>query len=225
MALPRLDSNPRVGDQVFEAIHSAIMSGDFPGGYRLQPGELAVDLGTSIMPVREAIKRLKALQLVEEVPYRGAVVKMLSYEELLHIYTVRKLLEVEATALGAAHVTAEDIARVRSGCAAMSEALDSNEVSEYIDRDEEALEQIYQASGNPVLIDTIRVLWSRCRPFKIAGVRAQLEAGDTGPLLVHQLSLIDALERGDAPAAAEITAESLDAAIERIRNAISEEAN
>lgn len=199
------------------------MGGDFPGGHRLQIRELAADLGISVMPVREAIKRLEAMGLVEELPYRGAVVKTLGLGELLHVYAVRKLLEVEAAVLGAPTVEPESVLAMKESYAAMADALERGEVADYLDRDEDILARVYEASGNPVLLDTIRGLWSRCRPFKIAGVRRQLELGEREPLLGHQRGLIDAVERASAVEAGRVTTESLDAAIERIRSAIADE--
>ncbi|RGE24423.1 GntR family transcriptional regulator [Leucobacter sp. wl10] len=222
MALERIDATPRVGDRAFDVLHSAIMSGRFPPGQRLQPGELSAQLGISTMPIREAVKRLKALGLVEDLPHRGTVVKVLSGEELLHIYQVRAVLEIEATRLGAPHMTEEALLDAEVAYAQMARALQRQDVVEYTDRDEEILALVYEASGNPVLLETIRHLWSRCRSFKIVGVRQQIESGEREPLLVHQRRLIEAIRRGDAAEAGRITAESLDAAIERITSAIDE---
>lgn len=220
MSLPRLDSSPRVGDQAFEAIHAAIMNGDFPGGYRLQIRELAENLGISVMPVREAIKRLEEMSLVESLPYRGAVVKTLTPEELRNVYAVRKLLEVEAATLGAANVGERTLHRMQRAFDAMVDALDREDVAEYLDHDEEILIPLYADSGNPVLLETIRTLWYRCRPFKIVGARREIRSGQRDPLLTFQSRLIEAVRAGDAQAACEITASSVDTAAERITGAL-----
>ena len=52
------------------------------------------------MPVREAIRRLEEAGLAEREPHKGAVVKGLTLEELVHVYGVRRLLEGEAARLG-----------------------------------------------------------------------------------------------------------------------------
>ena len=69
MSLNKLQPSVLVADQVFEAIHDGIMSGDLPVGHRLLIRELAKDLGTSVMPVREAIRRLEEAGLAEKSPY------------------------------------------------------------------------------------------------------------------------------------------------------------
>lgn len=219
MSLVRLDTAKRVGDQAYEAIYDAILSGELPPGRRLQIRELAGLLGISVMPVREAIKRLEEQGLVVTAPYRGAEVKRFSAEELLDLYAVRRLLEVEAAATGASLVTAQQIAEMRDAYQRMVDALADVRVIDYLNEDERLLTVLYAASGNPVLMEVISSLWDRCRTYKIVGVRLELESG-TEPLLEHQARLIEAVVNRDAHLAGVVTAASLDAASDRIRVAM-----
>ena len=75
MALGKLGGQARVSDRAFDALYTAIIHGDLEAGSRLQVHYLAESLGTSMMPVREALNRLEEFGLVETLPYRGAVVK------------------------------------------------------------------------------------------------------------------------------------------------------
>lgn len=75
MALGKLGGQARVSDRAFDALYTAIIHGDLEAGSRLQVRDLAESLGTSMMPVREALNRLEEFGLVETLPYRGAVVK------------------------------------------------------------------------------------------------------------------------------------------------------
>lgn len=206
---------------MFGAIHSAILSGELPAGARLRIRDLADELGTSVMPVREAIRRLEEIGLAEAQPYRGAVVKGFTHEELLKLYAVRRLLETEGTSLGAAAVGERDLATMRQLLGAMSEAVAAGDAVSYLARDEDFLDVLYSAGGNPVLVELIRTLWHRCRSYKILGAEQAL-SGDAGSrdLLTHQERLLEALSSGDGQAAVRITTESLDAAIERIRTSI-----
>lgn len=224
MALTRLDTATRVGDMAFEALQSAITDGEYEAGDRLQIRDLADKLGISVMPVREAIKRLEEIGLVETKPYRGAVVKEFTPAELLNIYNVRRLLETEAARLGAVAATEKDIAELDRLFAAMEQALDEGDVVRYLDLDEEILMTVYDAADNPVLTESILSLWVRCRHYKIAGARRSINDGVSPELLVHQRNLIDAVRRGDAAAAAETTSASLDDARARIRASLSDDA-
>lgn len=222
--LSKLETGSRVGDQAFEAVHAAIVSGEYAAGRRLQIRDLAAELGISVMPVREAIKRLEEAGLVETKPYRGAVVKDFTPEELLHVYEVRRLLEVGAAERGAARVTADDVERLARLDRAVREALERRSVIDYLDRDEEILSVVYAAAGNPVLVDSIRSLWGRCRHFKIVGVREELDRGEPSSLLAYHERFLEAVTSGDARAAAGVVIDSLDAATARIRRALPEAA-
>lgn len=222
MVLPKLEPSTRVGDQVFEAIHDAIMSGEFPAGRRLQIRQLAAELGISVMPVREAIKRLEELGLVDAIPYRGAVVKRFTSPQLLQLYAVRRLLEVEATILGAPNITASDMERLRALLKLMGESVVAGRVVDYLDQDEEFLSILYTAASNPFLLELIGVLWRRCRSYKIVGAREAMETGQASMLLTYQERLVKAIGGGSPDVAGQITAESLDAATARIRHAFHE---
>ena len=87
--ISRLGAPLLLTDQVFSAIHEAIMSGDTRTGARLRIRDLAAQLGTSPMPVREAIGRLEQAGLAQRVPHKGAVVIDLSPAELVHVYDTR----------------------------------------------------------------------------------------------------------------------------------------
>ncbi|GAA1139402.1 GntR family transcriptional regulator [Ornithinicoccus hortensis] len=214
-----VDLTARVGDQVFRALRTAIVNGELPEGYRLRIRDLADELGTSVMPVREAIRRLEEIGLAEAVPYRGAVVKQLTGEELLNIYGVRRLLEVEAARAGVPHVDGATLEAAESEFTALELAITEQRAVDYLDRDEALLTLLYGASGNPVLVETITALWLRCRNYKIVGATQELTAGHPENLSLYQRQLLDAVASGDADAAGEVTAASIDAAIERIRTA------
>ncbi|WP_413332431.1 GntR family transcriptional regulator [Brevibacterium sp. GP-SGM9] len=211
---------PRIGDQVFEAMQASILNGEYRGGQRLRIRQLAAALGTSVMPVRESLARLEEVGLVETSPHRGAVVKTFTAEELLQIYSVRRILEVEATVQGAQRLDEVGRARLDEEFSAMESSLAHGDPAAYLDHDEELLATIYSAAGNPVLVETIRTLWLRCRAYKLVGARREMEAGDLNPLLKHQRHLMDAVDTGDAESAARVTGDSFDDAVSRIRSVL-----
>ena len=220
MPLSKLQATARVGDQAYNALHNAIVTGEYEAGRRLQIRDLAADLGISVMPVREAIKRLEEVGLVETQPYRGAMVKGLSSEELLQIYAVRRLLEVEAARLGAVNLGKGDITKLKALYKKLQAAIERDDVIEYLNIDEEMLTIVYSASDNVVLMEQIRSLWDRCRFFKIMGARGEFSEDIIAKLLEYQPALIEAVEAADSDAAAEVTAASIESAILRITIAL-----
>lgn len=220
MTLPRLEPQPRVGDQVFEAIHRAIMNGEYPAGHRLRIRTIAKETGTSVMPVREAIRRLEELGLVESSPNRGAAVKGFTHEDLLDVYAVRRLLEAEAARLGAAAIDPAGINRMRTAFVDLESAIADGRAVDYLDADEALLTALYEAAGNPVLVESIQNLWQRCRSYKLVGVTTELGTGDPAALGAFQRELITAAEAADPARAEHLTEGSVDTAMARIRAAL-----
>src|SRR5262250_2956440 len=137
-----------LADQVYAMIRQAILNGEMPAGTRLRVRDLAAQVGTSVMPVREAIRRLEEAGLAEREPHKGAVVKGLTLEELVHVYDVRRLLEGEASRLGAEQITEAGCERMQTAFDLMMSAIDQRQVVDYLDHDEALLTILYTASGN-----------------------------------------------------------------------------
>ncbi|BAH50569.1 putative GntR family transcriptional regulator [Rhodococcus opacus B4] len=217
MAMSKRAETSLLTDQVYDMIHESIMNGDLPAGARLRVRDLAEQVGTSVMPVREAIRRLEEAGLAERSPHKGAVVKGLTLAELVHVYDVRRLLEVEAARQGAQRISAADSARMQDELALMRTALDERRVVAYLDHDEALLAILYEAAENPVLVDTIRTLWQRCRAYKIVGAEGTIDTTEDDSLWTYQQRLVDAAREHDDAAAAAVNNDSLLDATARIK--------
>lgn len=204
-------------DRVYAVLHEAIMTGELPAGSRLRIRDIAQQVGTSVMPVREAIRRLEESGLAEREPHKGAVVKGLTLAELVHVYETRRLLEAEAARLGAQRISLAECARMEAAYEEMVAAIAEERVVDYLDHDENLLEILYRASGNPVLVNVIKSLWQRCRPYKIVGAAGTLGATGGDTLSCYQKELLRAARAQDGEAAMAGSAASLDDASERIR--------
>jgi DNA-binding GntR family transcriptional regulator len=204
-------------DQVYAILHEAIITGELPAGSRLRVRDLAEQVGTSVMPVREAIRRLEEAGLAEREPHKGAVVKGLTLEELVHVYGVRRLLEGEAARLGAERITADHCERMQAEYDLMMSAIRKRRVVDYLDHDEALLTILYTASGNPVLVNMIRTLWQRCRAYKTVGAQGTLDAEGADSLWSYQNDLVAAARKRDGAAALSLSDASLDDAAQRVR--------
>lgn len=97
------------GTEAYELLLEAIENGALPPGTRLRESELATRFGISRTPVREALKSLETLGLVQHELHHGAVVASLDYEQMRELYHVREVLEGEAARLAATHATQTEI--------------------------------------------------------------------------------------------------------------------
>lgn len=215
MAIARAESS-LLTDRVYAAIHEAIMSGELPVGTQLKVRDLAEQVGTSVMPVREAIRRLEESGLAVRSPHRGAVVKGLTVDELEDVYDVRLVLETEAARLGASRITRKSGAAMRREYDKLMRAVAQGRLVDALNHDEAILAVLYECAGNPVLADIISGLWQRCRAYKIRGAQRAQEQSD-GTLWAFQPRIVEAAEQQDPGAAADITRESLLSAKARIR--------
>lgn len=204
-----------VADQVYEVLEKAILTGALEAGSPLRVRDLAAMVGTSVMPVREAIRRLEEAGLATSIPHKGAVVRTISASELIHIYDVRTILEVQAATQGAPNVSRRHLREMESSCGRMQKAVAEGRIIDALDLDEDVLRTLYRASGNPVLVSTIEQLWLQCRPYKMIGATEALAKNDD-TLWTPQPALVQALLDGDTAAATTITADSLASALRRL---------
>jgi DNA-binding GntR family transcriptional regulator len=106
-------------DQVRAALRQALLSGAFAPGEQLNEGRIALELGVSKTPVREALSMLRATGLVVAKPPRGLAVAVIDDETVREIYQLREVLEAEAVRLA---VPAADEALVSEGRRMLAEA-------------------------------------------------------------------------------------------------------
>ncbi len=116
-----------LADQVKDRLLQDILAGRYPPHSRIVETRVARELGTSQAPVREALRGLEALGVVEILPFRGARVRHPSRDELLEAYAVRVELEVLAARLGLPLMTDADHAEIEADLVAMQRAADRDD--------------------------------------------------------------------------------------------------
>ncbi|MBA3381263.1 MAG: GntR family transcriptional regulator [Actinobacteria bacterium] len=94
-------------EQIKEILLERILRGELEPGERLVETRLARELGTSQAPVREALRDLQLLRLVESEPFRGARVRAVDDSQLLPVFPVRAALEELAAREAARKVDGE----------------------------------------------------------------------------------------------------------------------
>jgi DNA-binding GntR family transcriptional regulator len=98
-----------IRDQVVSAVREAISAGVLQPGRRLTEAELTALTGVSRTSVREALRHLQAVGLVERAPKRGLRVALLRRSDVEHIYEVRAALEPLATELFVRRATDQQV--------------------------------------------------------------------------------------------------------------------
>lgn len=96
-------------DRAYETIKTGICDGSIEPGTLLSESQIAGELGMSRTPVREALKTLEAEGFIDIRVGVGAIVRQISYKEILDLYEVRRALEILAARTAIGRITEEQI--------------------------------------------------------------------------------------------------------------------
>lgn len=127
-------TNPRgagLSHTIVNELKQLIYTGEFQPGDRLNEAALALRMGTSRGPIREAIKVLAGLGIVTAVANRGVFVRQLSLREMLEIYELRALVFGYAADRACEHLTEEHRKQFEDLLAAMDAATDAEDGTSY----------------------------------------------------------------------------------------------
>lgn len=183
-------SRTTVTDRALARIKKMIATGELVPGQRLPvEKDLAITLGISRSSLREAIRALTVLGVLEARHGAGVYVTQLGPTDLLESFgvvaevsqgstlidlvRVRKILEPAATATAAARIGEVDLARLRELMTAMSKA---GTAEEFVSYDQEFHRIINEAAGNPVLTAILGGLSSRTLRMRVWRGRRQDDA-------------------------------------------------
>lgn len=190
----RTDKADVTSQRIADYIRSAILSGDYPPGSRIRQEEIAERLGSSRIPVREAMRMVEADGLVTLKPYSGARVVDLDYAEFDTAYRIRERLDPLALVQSLQNITDRDIDRLEEIEAEVEKAPSPDR---FVLLDREFHLATYAGCKDKQLLSTITRFWNTTQHYRRA--YAQL-IDDNGRLIIkyeHRL-LIDAIRRRDA---------------------------
>jgi DNA-binding GntR family transcriptional regulator len=137
-----------LADQVRDYLLQSIFSGRFPPDSRIVETRVAKELGTSQAPVREALRALEALGVVEILPFKGARVRRPSSQELVEAYEVRATLERLGARLGVPRMTDADLAEITVLHDALQAAAASGDRHQVAERDAAFHARVLALSNN-----------------------------------------------------------------------------
>ncbi|MDQ1749935.1 MAG: hypothetical protein QOE71_991 [Pseudonocardiales bacterium] len=186
-------ANSVASARVAEHLRTAILRGDIQPGERIRQEEVAERLGSSRLPVREALRILEAEGLTESQANRGARVPQLSMHEADVIYRMRERLDTLALVESLPHLADADVEHLR---ALQDRIEDNGNVLEFIALDREFHLHSYSACPIDALLGTVQRLWNTTQYYR----RAFVSLAGAGRMWVvnaeHRL-ILDAIDRRD----------------------------
>lgn len=159
----RVARNP-LREQIRRVLVEGLLSGRWKPGERIVERRIAAELNVSQAPVREALRELETLRLIDSVPNKGARVREFGVADMAEIYPVRAGLERVAAELAADRL-AEDPSPLREEVERLRRATAEGDVEEQIRHSVEFHRRIVLAARNDVLLHTWEALgvevWTR----------------------------------------------------------------
>ncbi|MBY0550906.1 MAG: GntR family transcriptional regulator [Candidatus Obscuribacterales bacterium] len=188
-------------DYIKDTLTERILNGFYPPGERLVELHIAEELGTSQGPVREALRDLAALGLVESESYRGTRVRQFTEQEIEESYQVRSVLEQLAAELAAPHLR-NNTAALEQEVAAFMQAAKNRDVKLYSLHDMDFHRLIVNASANQLLAN----MWNSVvleSKFRFTLIH-RIGEDELENLAAAHVPILDALREGDGTKAGEL---------------------
>jgi len=183
--------------QVYDYVKNQIIKKQlFPGNQVIEE-DLAFAMQTSRATVRKAIARLHYEGLVDLIPNRGAFVAKPTPAEMMQVYALRRILEVEALRSALPHITAAHIQKLESSIRSQQALVSSYTMEEYIRLNGEFHWIIIDAAQNEYLSKFLRELFNKSSIF-LTFYDASTDNADS--ISTHE-QLVQAIKVGDIDAA------------------------
>jgi len=182
----------------YEYLRQSILSQRLKPGQPLIEIEIASDLGMSRTPVREALRELSQEGLVETFPNRGAVVRVLSADELLDIFDIKIRLEGLCAARAAEHNGPEVAQKLTHFIEQMETAAKCDDLQRYLQADDAYHAAIYEGAQNEracQIVGELNAQWHRMRIGMLV-IESRMETA----VAEHRL-IADSIARSDATSA------------------------
>jgi len=209
-----------LGEQVYQQLRQMLIAGRFHPGEKITLRSMAKALGTSPMPVRDALRQLMVEQSIELVNSRAFRVPIMTLKRFTEIRDIRLKLEGMAVQEAARKIGQDHLDEVRRVGNVFADECDRETPNRslLIQSNQEFHFLIYRAADMPVLMRLIEGLWTQIGPVLNLDI-AEGSARITNKVPVkHHNALVLALEQRDPSLAATALATDICAAGEHILN-------
>ncbi|WP_428965680.1 GntR family transcriptional regulator [Micromonospora fluostatini] len=198
-------------------LHRMIMSGELPAGTHLRLADLTAALDMSAMPVREGLRRLEALGLVEIIPHKGAWVRDVSLDDLLDTHQTRLALETLAIRSAAERFTAQDAEAARHALHEHAKLAGADDPIPARQAHTAFHFTLYRAGGSRWLPRAIEPVWENSERYRFA---TRPTPDGLAHIQAEHQAILDACVAGDPEAAVTALTRHLENAMRRIQESM-----
>ncbi len=189
-------------DLAYRTIRRRILDNIYPPGQQALEQTLAMELGISRTPLREALMRLQEEGLVEVVPRHGMRVLPVSPTDMGEIYFVLTVLESAAAELLAQRRPSDsELKPLVDASRDMARALKADDLDAWAAADERFHQGLVELTGNQTLIDAVSRLGDRAHRARMFTLRLRPKPVNSTQ---EHMALLERIRAGDARGAVEV---------------------
>ena len=188
-------------EEIYDALHRQIIGGKYGPGDWLRQEDIAIQMGVSMTPVREALDLLVASGLAERVPYRGVRVREMSAKDVADAYGLRLILEAIIAREAALHITPQQISKLEKIMDEMKKRVKLHEMPQERQLSREFHTSIAEASGNDLLVKLYAVVANAFPDWLLYEAlyrKPELLTGSVAQTYEEHTAIMEALVNGDA---------------------------
>ncbi|PIE55517.1 MAG: GntR family transcriptional regulator [Dethiosulfovibrio peptidovorans] len=183
-------------DYVYQELRHRIITKQLKAGQRLPEVNIAIQMGVSRTPVREAIRRLSSEGLVYVVPNSGARLAAPTVKEMIDTFIIREKLENLSVSLVAGHMGDRYLRRLDDLLLDELHAVDDVNLEQYLEAYEGFHRTIAEAGGNRVLVEYVSNILARTNSYVV--FYDPFCEQEENPTLIEHRAILDALRHRDA---------------------------
>ncbi len=211
----QLNASKGLANQAYDTLVDLILSRELKQGEQVQERALAQKLGLSRTPLREAMHRLEGERVLERKSNNRLFVRQITLQEIMETLYVRRILESDAAARSAGKIPVEKLMDLRKRITELMASNDpSHPMHQQIDAELHGL--ITEYSENELLTSMIQDLRRKTSMFSLKRMENRMTS-----VCIEHMNMVDALERGDAQAAAAETMQHIDNIRQAVINKLS----
>ncbi|MBE9637615.1 GntR family transcriptional regulator [Salipiger mangrovisoli] len=192
-------AGPPAHELVYRRLREMVLFGELEPGQAVTIQGLVEQLGAGMTPVREALRRMISEGALAFRGNRRIMVPVLDAEAVEQLLLARVALEPQLARRAAQRCTPSDIARLRATDSRLDHAIARGDVRGYLEENHRFHAELNQIAEAPILTELVEGLWLRFGP----SLRVVCGMFGTRNLPDRHKDLLEALEKGDAAAAAD----------------------
>lgn len=180
--------------ELVERMREMIVEGELRPGEKIPEIALSVRFGVSRTPLRESLKALAAEGLVSLLPNRGAIVSVITEQEIDELFPIIGVLEALAGEIACARATDERVAAFRKLHEQMVAQYEAGDESGYRRTNRQFHEMLFDIAGNAALRETYQSLLVRIHSARFI---LRKDAGDWKDAIADHAGIVAAFEARD----------------------------